>query len=198
MDWATISASPYYTWVILPFLIFLARIGDVSISTIRVIFISKGFKHMAPVLGFLEILIWLLAIGQIFQNLHNPLCYIAYAGGFAMGNYIGITIVDKLSLGQVLVRIITRRDAVELLSRLRQEEIGVTSVEAQGPIGPVKILFSIIKRCDLKRVVDIVKQYNPHAFYSVEDISFVSMGQFPESRPRRRMLNIFRAHRKSK
>jgi len=198
MDWATISASPYYTWAILPLLIFLARIGDVSISTIRVIFISKGFKHVAPVLGFLEILIWLLAIGQIFQNLHNPLCYIAYALGFAMGNYIGITIVDKLSLGQVLVRIITRRDAVELLNRLRQEDIGLTSVEAQGPIGPVKVIFSIVKRYDLKRVVDIVKQYNPNAFYSVEDISFVSMGQFPESRPRGRMLDIFRAHRKSK
>ena len=82
--------SGFYAWLILPLLIFLARVADVSIGTIRLIFISRGLKYLAPVVGFFEILIWLLAIGQIMKNLSNPACYIAYAGGFAMGNFVGM------------------------------------------------------------------------------------------------------------
>ena len=92
-----------YAWIIIPFLIFLARVADVSIGTIRLIFISKGLKYLAPVVGFFEILIWLMAIGQIMKNLSNPICYIAYAGGFATGNFVGICIAEKLSLTAALI-----------------------------------------------------------------------------------------------
>jgi len=109
------SGSGLYTWIILPLLIFAARVIDVSMGTVRVIFISRGFKYLAPIVGFFEILTWLLAIGQIMKNLSNPLCYIAYAGGFAMGNYVGMCIADKLSLGVVLIRIVTRKDALPLV-----------------------------------------------------------------------------------
>ena len=70
-----------YAWIVIPFLIFLGRVADVSMGTIRLIFISRGLKYLAPIVGFFEILIWLLAIGQIMKNLSNPVCYVAYAGG---------------------------------------------------------------------------------------------------------------------
>jgi uncharacterized protein YebE (UPF0316 family) len=92
MDNGILSNFGLYTWIVLPLLIFLARVVDVSMGTIRVIFVSRGLKYLAPVVGFFEVLIWLLAIGQIMKNLSSPLCYVAYAGGFAAGNYIGIVI----------------------------------------------------------------------------------------------------------
>ena len=110
--------SGFYTWFVIPALIFCARIIDVSMGTVRVIFVSRGFKYLAPVVGFFEILIWLLAIGQIMQNLSNPVCYIAYAGGFAMGNFVGIHIAEKLSLGLVMIRVITEKDAAPLVDFL--------------------------------------------------------------------------------
>ena len=92
--------SHFFAWVVLPILIFLARICDVSLGTVRLIFVSRGFKYLAPVIGFFEVLIWILAMTQIMQNLTNPICYLGYAGGFATGNYIGILIAEKLSLGE--------------------------------------------------------------------------------------------------
>ena len=91
-----LGESHLYTWGVLPLLIFLARVCDVTLGTIRLVFVSKGFKHLAPLIGFLEILIWIVAIGQIMQNLANPMCYLGYAGGFAMGNYIGFIVASVM------------------------------------------------------------------------------------------------------
>ncbi|NIV12469.1 MAG: hypothetical protein GWN62_14690, partial [Aliifodinibius sp.] len=84
--------SPTFTWIILPILIFVARIIDVSIGTMRIVYIARREKLIVTVLAFFEIIIWLLAIGQIFKNLNNVACYLAYAFGFALGNYIGMYI----------------------------------------------------------------------------------------------------------
>ena len=81
-----------FTYFVLPFLIFIARICDVSIGTIRIVMVAKGQKIIAPILGFFEVLIWLLAISRIFENLDNWVCYFAYGAGFATGNYVGMFI----------------------------------------------------------------------------------------------------------
>ena len=192
--------SATYTWFILPLLIFLARILDVSLGTIRLIFISKGVKYLAPLIGFFEVLIWLLAIGQIMKNLNNVVCYIAYGGGFALGTFLGIFIEEKLSIGMVLVRIITQRDATELISFLQLKGYGVTRVNAEGAYGDVMILFSIIRRTDLKEVVDVITKLDPKAFYSIEDVRFVSEGIFPlkKSGYSGIYLRLFRRIRKGK
>ena len=192
--------SAIYTWFILPLLIFLARILDVSLGTIRLIFISKGVKYLAPLIGFFEVLIWLLAIGQIMKNLNNVVCYIAYGGGFALGTFLGIFIEEKLSIGMVLVRIITQRDATELISFLQLKGYGVTRVNAEGAYGDVMILFSIIRRTDLKEVVDVITKLDPKAFYSIEDVRFVSEGIFPlkKSGYSGIYLRLFRRIRKGK
>jgi uncharacterized protein YebE (UPF0316 family) len=170
------------TYVILPILIFLARIFDVSLGTIRVIFISKGIRYLAPIIGFFEVIIWLLAIGQIMNNLTNFVAYIAYGAGFAAGTYIGMVIEEKISLGLVSVRIITKKDPGELIQYLRLNNYGVTSLDGEGGTGKVKMVFTIIKRQDLPHVVEIIKQFHPNAFYSVDDVKSVGEGIFPENR----------------
>lgn len=106
MDFTSIFNSDIWTWVIIPCFIFIARILDVTLGTVRIIFVSKHMKSLAPLLGFFEVLIWLLAIGQIMQNLTNPINYLAYAAGFAMGNFVGIQIESRLAMGVVLIRVL--------------------------------------------------------------------------------------------
>jgi uncharacterized protein YebE (UPF0316 family) len=172
-----------FTYVILPLLIFLARITDVSIGTIRIVMVAKGQKMIAPILGFFEVLIWLLAISKIMQNLDNWVCYVAYGAGFATGNYIGMIIEEKLAMGIVQLQIITRRDAQDLIEKLKSEGYGITHQEAHGAIEEVSIIYSIIKRTELAHVVDIIRTYNPKAFYSIADVKFVSKGLYTQVNP---------------
>lgn len=189
-----------YYLVILPILIFLARVCDVSLGTIRIIFVSKGIKYLAPIVGFFEILIWLMAISQIMQNLTNIYYYIFYAGGFAIGNFVGILIDEKLSIGTVSVRIITRTDASKLIEGLKNKKYGVTSVDAKGPKGKVKLIFTIVNRQNIQNVIEMVKKYNPKAFYSIEDIRYVSeyLPSYEKPWYRIDILRRFRSIRKAK
>ena len=180
MEGLLLLNSGFYMWFVLPFMIFLARVLDVSLGTVRVIFISRGFKYLSPLIGFFEILIWLLAIGQIMKNLSNPACYIAYASGFAMGNYVGIQMAEKLSLGVVLIRVVTKRDASQLVESLKSADYGVTSVDGHGTADQVKVVFTILPRREVKRVVDLIKKFNPKAFYTIEEVEFVEKGIFPQ------------------
>jgi uncharacterized protein YebE (UPF0316 family) len=184
MDFVSLYTSDLFAWIILPLMIFAARICDQSMGTIRIIFVSRGFRHLAPILGFFEITIWLLAIGQIMRNLNNPMCYIAYAGGFAMGNFVGMYLEDRLSIGTVVIRIITKNDASELVKSLASEDFGTTTIDGDGATGKVKIIFSVVNRHDVPRIVEAIKRFNPHAFYSIEDVRHVNEGVFPEKRPR--------------
>jgi uncharacterized protein YebE (UPF0316 family) len=192
--------SGLYTWLVLPILIFCARVVDVSMGTIRVIFVSRGLKYLAPIVGFFEILIWLLAIGQIMKNLSNPLCYVAYAGGFAMGNFVGIHIAEKLSLGVVMIRVITTKDAAPLVDFLKTENYGVTSIDAHGTSGQVKVVFTIVPRREVSSVVELIKKFNPNAFYSIEEVGLVKRGIFPVRKSFRNfsLLHPFRPFRKGK
>jgi uncharacterized protein YebE (UPF0316 family) len=145
-------------------------------------FVARGNKFIAPILGFFEVFIWLLAISQIMQNLNNIFCYLAYAGGFAIGNFIGIEIEEKLALGKLVVRVITKHDASELIVSLRRKGFGVTSINADGVHGPVQLIFMVIKRIDLKKVVQTINRFNPNAFYSIEDTRKVQAGIFRKKR----------------
>ena len=174
--------SEIFTWVILPALIFISRVFDVSIGTMRIIFVSRGKKFLAPLLGFFETIIWITAISQIMKNLDNILCYLAYAGGFALGCYVGILIEDKLALGTLVIRVILTKDELTLKKRLVDAGYGVTVVDAQGSSGEVHIIYTVIKRKKLKEVLDIINTCNSKAFYSIEDARGVNMGIFPRQR----------------
>lgn len=131
-------------------------------------------KLLATIFGFFEVLIWLVAITQIMQHLSNFVVYITYAAGFAIGNYIGILIENKLAMGYVAVRAITQKEATDLVFQLREKKFSVTSIAARGVSGRVRLVIAIIRRKDLEEVISIIKHYNPNAFYSVEDVKSVS------------------------
>ena len=170
----SIQNTPIFPYLILPLFIFLARVFDVSIGTMRVIFISRGFKLFAALCGFFEILIWLMAITQIMKNLDNVYNYIAYASGFASGNYIGMIIEEKIALGNVLIRVVTQNDLQDLRDYMKTQNYGVTLLDAEGHYGNVKILFTVIPRQKLGPVISFIKNMNPQAFYTIEDIRFVN------------------------
>ncbi|MEN6609471.1 MAG: DUF2179 domain-containing protein [Methanoregulaceae archaeon] len=177
---ADFFTSPVFAWVVLPIFIFLARICDVSLGTIRVIFISKGIKYLAPLIGFFEVIIWLIAISQVMQNLTNPISYIAYGAGFACGTFIGMSIEERLSIGLSLIRIIIREDARDLMDDLRRKNYGVTSIDAEGATGQVEVLLMVAKRQDLGDIVATVKIHHPSAFYTIEDVRTAKEGVFPQ------------------
>jgi uncharacterized protein YebE (UPF0316 family) len=197
---AVLANIDWVTWVVIPALIFCARIIDVTIGTARVIFVARGYKWLAAATGFFEVLIWLLAIGQIMKNLSNPICYIAYAGGFALGNYIGITLAEKMSLGTVLIQVMTNRDPANLVNALKQQEYGVTTVQAQGAFNPVKLVFTIVPRTHMSQVLSIIQEHNPKSFYTTQDIASITKGFFPSQKGIGgiRITSLFKPFRKGK
>jgi len=168
------TSSAVFQWVILPILIFIARILDVSIDTIRILLINRGKRAITPILGFIQVSIWLLAIRQIFLNLSNVACYVAYAGGFAAGTWVGMLLEEKLAIGIQVIRVITRKDATQLIEFLKDKGYGVTSVDGQGVTGKVNIIYTIIRRQDIHDVIEIITRFNPKAFYTIEDIRSMS------------------------
>lgn len=181
----------WFTLYGIPILIALARIADVSIGTLRIIFVSKGLRLWAPILGFFEVTIWLLAISKVMENLTNPINYIAYAIGFSLGNYIGMYIENRLAIGMVVVRIITKRDSQALVAVLRDLGYSVTVVDADGNMGAVSIVFTLIKRSNIKVITPLILHYNPQAVYSIEDVRHASDPNFPTIITRRSRFSQF-------
>jgi uncharacterized protein YebE (UPF0316 family) len=175
----SVISPTVFSYVLVPLLIFFARVCDMSLDTIRVIFMSKSIQYLPAIIGFFEVIIYLVAIGQVMNNLTNAVCYIAYGAGFAAGTFIGMAIEERLSLGLTSVRIITKEDPTELMKFLRSHNYGVTSIDGEGGTGKVKMVFTIIKRQDLTHVIGIIKDFHPNAFYSVEEVKSVTEGVFP-------------------
>jgi len=171
----------YFNWIILPILIFLSRLGDVTMATLRHIFVSKGLRKIVPVLGFFEVLIWLVAMRQVFSHLDNLACFIAWAGGFSAGTYLGMYIEERLAIGIQMVRIVTNEPISELTEALKNTHQGVTIVDGQGAMGPVKLIFTIVKRANKKSVLDLIQKHTPKAFYTIEDVKSFEHGVFSEN-----------------
>lgn len=190
--------SEVFSLVVLPLLIFVARIVDVTFGTLRIIFVARGLRFLSAFVGFFEVLVWILAIGQVMQNLTNWVNYVAYSLGFSAGNWVGVSLEKKIAIGNLIVRIITRREAHELVGFLRRSGYGVTSVEAQGETGPVNLIFTIVRRKKLPEIVGIIQRFNPNAFYSIEDVRFVNETIPSPATMGRRELFTLRSLRKRK
>ncbi len=177
-----LSLLPYdpaiINYVIIPLFIFLSRILDVSIGTVRIIMISRGKRSLSATLGFFEIMIWLIAVTQVIQNLQNIVSYIAYAGGFAMGNVIGISIENRLALGMQTIQIITEENLKTLSMLLREEGFGVTNLKATGQKGDLDFIHIVVPRRASRQVIEIVRTFDPKAFISVTDIRSAQAGYF--------------------
>lgn len=160
-----------FSFLLLPFLIFLARITDVSINTIRIIYVLGGRRWTATILGFFESFIWLMAIRQIFEHLDNWLCYVAYPAGFATGIFVGMIIEERIAYGKVIVRIITRKDVKELIDFLNEKKFRYTHVNAEGPDGHENLVFTVLERENLEVLLYKLKAMLPTAFYTVEKVN---------------------------
>lgn len=169
-------------WIVVPLLIFIARLADVSLATLRHILIFKGMRRIVPVFGFIEVLIWLVAITQVMQRLDNIACYLGFALGFSAGTYLGIVIEEKLALGHQLVRIITERKTPELLAVLTDNNYGVTVTPARGSKGPVDIFFIAVERKRIRHLLTCIKECDANLFFTVEDIRSVDAGIFSRGR----------------
>jgi len=179
---ASLASFDWYVWVGLPLLIFLARVFDVTLGTMRIIFTSRGMRNLAPVLGFIETFIWIVAVSSIVKHAQNVVAFIGYAGGFATGTYVGMLIENKLAVGTITVRAIIRRDPKELIDTLHAAGFGVTAVDGHGSTGDVKIIYSTVKRANLPAIIDIFHQTLPGAFLSVEEVRSTEQGVFPVSK----------------
>lgn len=172
-----------YSMVILPLMIFFARIVDVSLGTLRIIFVSRGWRKVAPLLGFVEVFIWIVVVGQLVQNLNSFISYVAYASGFAAGNFVGMFIEQRLAFGSVIIRVIVQNCGNELMEKLHNAGCGVTGIDATGSIGPVKVIYIIIKRKHLPAVRNIINSVCPKAFMTIEDVRSTQEGIFPAIDP---------------
>jgi uncharacterized protein YebE (UPF0316 family) len=152
----------------------------VTLNTLRTIFVSRGNKVLAPILGFFEVLTWLFAITKVMQNLDKASCALAFACGFTLGNFLGLLIEKRLALGMAIVRIITNRPAQALIDYLRRAQFGVTSIEGRGATGPVQIVMTVVKRRQLEEVFDLIEAHHPGAFYAVDELQSATDGVFPE------------------
>lgn len=201
------ASGDMYTYVYLPLLIFFARMIDVTLMTLRIIFVSRGKRYLAPLLGFVEVFIWIAVVSQVIRGANNLVAYLAYAAGFAAGNYVGIYIENRLAIGTLVVRAIvqagprslgagpaksgtgpalggmgslsTETTAEELVRRLHDAGYGVTTVDGQGATVPVKLVYTVIKRKDLKHVMEILHEFEPKPFVTVEEVRSAEQGVFP-------------------
>lgn len=155
---------------LLPVMIFFGRIIDVSLGTLRIIFVSKGEKYKAPIIGFFEVLIWIVIISEIFSRANDMLAYISYAGGYAAGNFIGILIEQRIAFGIILCRIYTRKNGAELVSIFNKNNYGATLLQGTGSVEKIEIIETVIERKEMKIIEKLVTEFDPDVFYVVEDV----------------------------
>ena len=166
--------------VLLTVAIFVARILDVSLGTVRTIVVFRGHRVLAAAIGFLEIILWVLAAGQVLQNLDAWYLIVAYAAGFGAGNYIGIWLESKLALGREMVSAISFRADGELAKTLRERGFRAIDVDAdmgRGP--PVDLVLTVTRRRRVPELVRTILEADPEAQYSVTDVKFAHEGFDP-------------------
>lgn len=155
----------------LPILIFLARICDVSIGTVRVITVIRGHKLISAVLGFFEVVIWIFAIASVVQHITESIwCVVAYGGGFAAGTLIGMMIEEKLALGDQIIRAVNREGDRDLAGHMRSLGYRVTQIDAKTAFGKAELCFLVVPRRQTPEATRLIQEHCPEAYLTVEDI----------------------------
>jgi uncharacterized protein YebE (UPF0316 family) len=158
--------------------------------TLRIVLIGRGMAVAAAACGFVESLVWLVVVSQILRHLTVPLYYVAYAAGFATGNYVGLLIERRLAMGCVILQVISQDPADEIMTALRQGGLGATLTRGEGFEGPVDIVRSVLPRRQLRPTLARIKEVRPKAFYTVAPVAQVDQGVFPPGRTRRPLVSI--------
>jgi uncharacterized protein YebE (UPF0316 family) len=159
-----------------PLLIFLLRILDVSLSTVRMLLMVRGRRLLVPLLGFAEVLVWIFAVGGVVSNLDSPLLMVAYAAGFAAGNWVGLWIEERMALGLATVRTVVREGGSTVAAALRDEGLGVTEQTGRGREGPVDVLYSVLPRRRVAPALRLIDELAPESFVVVSEPRAVRRG----------------------
>lgn len=161
-------------------LVFLARVTDMSLDVIRILMLTRGKNFLAASIGFVEITIFILALGQVFtKGFDNPFMIMAYAAGFAAGNYVGGIIEEKMAIGYIGLQIFPSIDCqAELVNQLRDAGFGATCVTGQGRSGERNIVFVFLKRRNLQRALNLIKNIDPQIFFNISDARQIYGGFF--------------------
>lgn len=170
-----------YPWL-LPLMIFFGRIFDVSLGTLRIIFVSKGEKYIAPIIGFFEVFIWVVIISQILTRANDLVAYLSYAGGYAAGNYVGILLEQRIAYGIVLCRIYTKEGGEALVNLLQKMKHGATLIHGTGSVDKVDIVETVIDRKEMKSLAKALCDFDPNIFYVIEDVRTKQNGIFNKRR----------------
>jgi uncharacterized protein YebE (UPF0316 family) len=151
-------------------LIFFARLIDVSMGTMRTILIVRGRRGIASISAFFEIMVWLVAASRVLTQLDNWYYMIAYALGFASGNFLGSYLEEKIALGYMFAYIIPKKRNVDLAHEFRKAGFGVTVMYGKGLRGPEPVCNVLFRRRDTNRLVGIIKKHDKSAFYTIMDV----------------------------
>jgi len=150
--------------------IFLARVVDVSMATIRMLFIVKGRRVEAGILGFFEVIIYITALGKVVSGLSDYRNLLAYALGYACGNYVGSLIEEKLAIGKLTAQIVSQHDQHDLIEILRDNGFGVTVIEGEGREGKRQILNIMLERKNIKKLYNIIDSMEEQPFVTIFDV----------------------------
>jgi uncharacterized protein YebE (UPF0316 family) len=157
-------------------LIFMLRVSDMTLDTVRVLMVMRGRKPIAWVLGFFQATIFIVAISSVLSNLSNFLNVIGYAAGFATGNVVGMLIEERLAIGHINLSIVSPNLGSAIANRLRDEGYAITEIPARGKDGMVTLLNSSVLRKNVNNVRKIVNDIDPGAFITAEDVRPVRRG----------------------
>lgn len=159
-------------------IIFFAKIIEVSLMTLRTVFLTKGEKVLASCIGFIEVLIWLIVVSNVLSTVQeDPKKMVVYALGFAAGCYVGTILEEKLAIGLLTMQIIvSEEEGVPLANYLRENNIGVTLVRGEGKDNPRTILMLHIKRKNKDKVMQLIEQEDIKSVISVTETKMVRGG----------------------
>lgn len=166
---------------LLPVIIFFGRICDVTLGTLRIIFVSKGKRSIAPIIAFFEVFIWIVIISQILGKADDLLTYISYAGGYATGTFVGMYIESKLAFGVLLYRVYTKEAGNVLVKNLNESGFGATMIRGEGSVGKVDVIETVVARQKMKKIEVVINDFDKHAFYVTEDVRTAQNGIFPKT-----------------
>ncbi|MDD4920929.1 MAG: DUF5698 domain-containing protein [Bacteroidales bacterium] len=166
---------------LLPVIIFFGRIIDVTLGTLRIIFVSKGEKYKAPIIGFFEVFIWIMVISQVFSRANSLFSYLCYASGYAVGNYVGIMIESRIAFGVLVCRIYTNKEPAILVKMLTERGYGSTIMEGMGTKKKAYIVEAVVERKALKEIDRFITEFDHNTFYTAEDVRIRQKGVFPKS-----------------
>ncbi len=162
--WIALPAS------LLPLAIFFLRVVEMSLDTLRVLFVIRGSRLPAMILGVCQSALWVVAVASVISNLDKPLNAIAYAGGFASGTVVGMFIEERLALGHRNLRVISSKLGNAIAEEIRSAGYAATELAGRGKDGTVTLINSSVRRRDIATLQARVRQIDPQAFISIEEV----------------------------